>query len=295
MTNENIVRDRLDQSLIGMTKEAVISLIDPRQVQLPEVQLEIKETDQPMIHFVFYGVLLFMSGYLVMFGNIAVTYIGYTIATLITPALLFAWLFNISSNKGERLPVYFLCFGWGAFSGIFAGVINGAIEYDYLQQIAAAFVEEPMKILGVYLLVKRGDSDGYFMDHLDGFLLGAAAGAGFTAVEDFSKVYSFMLTGEVEPNYVLLMRVLTALGHVFYSAIVGRSLGLAKAVKGRVTYTDLLPGLMVAILFHALWNVLESLFSLAILWVFMVFSFRRLVLQAITDKREWTGRARLDL
>jgi len=76
---------------------------------------------------------------------------------------------------------------------------------------------------------------------------------------------------------------------------VGRSLGLAKAVKGRVTYTDLLPGLMVAILFHALWNVLESLFSLAILWVFMVFSFRRLVLQAITDKREWTGRARLDL
>ncbi|MBN2334745.1 PrsW family intramembrane metalloprotease [Candidatus Bathyarchaeota archaeon] len=289
MPEDRKIRDKLDQSFKGMVKEAVISLIDPQQVQLPEVQLDIKEMDHSVTHYIIYGVALLAVGYLVMFGNAALFYFGYIIATIITPVILFAWLYKISPNKYERFPIYILCLGWGAFSGIIASPINTAVGHEYLQLLIAAVVEEPLKILGVYLLVQRANSDSYFTDHLDGFLMGAAAGAGFTAIEDFSKVYQFIITGEFDPNYVLLLRVLTVLGHLFFSAIVGRSLGLAKALKGKVTFTDLFPGLVVAISFHALWNILESWLSLGIMWLFMIFSFRRLVLQAIHDKKKWSS------
>jgi len=180
-----------------------------------------------------------------------------------------------------------MCFGWGAFSGIIASIINGMIPNEYILGISAAFVEEPLKITGVFFLTRSENSNSFFNDHLDGFLLGAAAGSGFTSVEDLSYVYRSIVSQEMIAQHVLFLRAVTVLGHIFFSAIVGRSYGLAKAVKGKAGFIDLIPGLSVSIFLHALWNTLNSYISLGIMWVFMIISFRRLIIQAISDEQKW--------
>ena len=145
--NGKLVRDKLDTSFKGMVKEAIVSLIEPKQIELPQIHLPIVEEDLSLNRYLFYGAVFTILGYLIMFGGVSFTYFGYFIVTFITPAILFAWLFHISPNRSQRIPIYVLCFGWGAFSGILACPINSAIGNDYLQKLVAAIVEEALTII----------------------------------------------------------------------------------------------------------------------------------------------------
>ena len=79
----------------------------------------------------------------------------------------------------------------------------------------------------------------------------AAAGAGFAIAENF--IYIVYLLKEGVP-LLLAVLVRSTISHVFYSALVGRWLGLAKVRRGYVNMMDLVPGLVVAMVLHGLWN-----------------------------------------
>ena len=119
----------------------------------------------------------------------------------------------------------------------------------------AAVIEEPAKLLAVYIPYRMKQMDGI----MDGVVYGVAAGVGFAATENIIYGLGFGL------GTTFIRGFFTPIAHATFTAIsaVGLGLmseGLARSVK---------PYLATAILFHAAWNLtafyLGDIYSIAIL------------------------------
>ena len=119
----------------------------------------------------------------------------------------------------------------------------------------AAVIEEPAKLLAVYIPYRMKQMDGI----MDGVVYGVAAGVGFAATENIIYGLGFGL------GTTFIRGFFTPIAHATFAAIsaVGLGLmseGLARSVK---------PYLATAILFHAAWNLtafyLGDIYSIAIL------------------------------
>jgi RsiW-degrading membrane proteinase PrsW (M82 family) len=183
--------------------------------------------------------------------------LGTTLAGSIAPSIFVLWMYF--NDRFEREPIALIAysFGWGAFSGIIAALLNTLIWVVIpLSFVVAPLVEEPLKIIGIYWLAKSKFGKE-FNNHLDGLLYGVAAGSGFAALENFgyiarySAIFGFLT--------IVLIRSVTPVMHALSTGFVGRWLGLSKVRYGRTTLLDLVPGLVVAMLLHALWNFMPSL------------------------------------
>jgi RsiW-degrading membrane proteinase PrsW (M82 family) len=80
---------------------------------------------------------------------------------------------------------------------------------------------------------------------------------------------------------------MTAFMHIAWTAMAGRSLGIAKALKGEVQLADLAPGVLVAALIHMAWNTVPSFISFGFILPFTVESLRRQIRTALSDERRW--------
>lgn len=147
----------------------------------------------------------------------------------------------------KTLVVYL--FAWGMITGIISTYFNPTIA-AYIGIGGAAFIEEPLTLLGVYLL-STGRKTGYEMNnHLDGMVYGAAAGAGFAALENINYIRYMVLRQGSPILSAILFRATTSFCHIAWTAIVGRSLGLARALKGWIHWTGFIPGLLIVIPLH---------------------------------------------
>ena len=202
------------------------------------------------------AVVLFAGFYLLEFGGQAFEIIDsnmmYFVATYAVALLFLLWVYR--SDKYEREPFGFVIalFAWGVFSGVLAGPINNVLAplFDLIfgnEALVAPFVEEPLKALGLYWLVRHKVWGKEFNSPLDGVVYGFAAGLGFFAMENFSYYLNF-------DSSVLVMRSLLCWGHGVWVATTGLWLAVAKVKRGRVVIWDVVPGLLVAITLHFLWN-----------------------------------------
>jgi RsiW-degrading membrane proteinase PrsW (M82 family) len=202
------------------------------------------------------AVVLFAGFYFLEFGGQAFEIIDsnlmYFISTYAVAFLFLIWVYR--SDKYEREPFKFVIalFAWGVFSGVLAAPINTALGPWFGQlfgneALVAPFVEEPLKALGLYWLVRHKVWGKEFNSPLDGVIYGFAAGLGFFAMENFQYFLNF-------DSSVLVMRSLLCWGHGVWVATTGLWLAVAKIKRGRVVIWDVIPGLLVAIFLHFLWN-----------------------------------------
>jgi RsiW-degrading membrane proteinase PrsW (M82 family) len=271
----------------GFLAEAVRSLIKPSPVKAPpNVSVFANRQNAPLTPYVVWAALLLVMGLGASYGGDWLSYLGFILAGHAAPLLYVLWM--VRSDRYEREPFALVayCFGWGAFVGIAAGVLNAVITAPFLGAGGAGFIEEPLKALGVYL-VARSRLGHEFNDHLDGMVYGAAAGAGFAGLENFWYLYEMIVNNSTPAFTAVLLRSMTAFMHIAWTAIAGRSLGLAKALKGSVNLSDLVPGVLVAAIIHMAWNIVPPFIAFGFILPFMVESMRRQISTALADERRW--------
>ena len=116
---------------------------------------------------------------------------------------------------------------------------------------------------------------------------GAAAGAGFAGLENFWYLTEMIIYQDYPAFLAILVRSTTAFGHIAWSAVAGRSLGLAKVLKGKTELVDLIPGLILSILLHLLWNTMPTYISFFVLLPITIFILKRYIDSSLADEKRW--------
>ena len=233
------------------------------------------------------AVVLLLGGMLLCFGELWIQYLGFSIAGFAAPILYLIWMVRNDRYEKEPLSLVAYTFGWGAFCAIFASILNESIFIPLFGVPGAALVEEPLKIIGVYWLAMHRVYEAELNDHLDGMIYGAAVGAGFAGLENFSYIYTMIMSQEVSTWFAIAFRSAASLNHIVWSAIAGRSIGLAEVLRGYSKRSDVIPGLVVAIPLHFLWNIVNPIVALFILLPFNLFSLGRMIRAAQRDEVNW--------
>jgi RsiW-degrading membrane proteinase PrsW (M82 family) len=280
--------------------EAIVSLFRRSPpVNYPSgVVYEKRETPYSSIYmYLIVGVVLAFVGFLFVWafsanlvaqGSGILGVLGVTLAGSIAPLVYAFWMYYNDRFEREPLALVAYTFGWGAFSGIPAALINtvllAAVPAAY---IVAPLVEEPLKIIGIYYLVAKSKLGKEFNNHLDGMVYGAAAGAGFAAVENFSYIARSVPFDSVLA--AILIRSCTPLMHAFCTGYVGRWLGLSKVRQGQVIWLAMIPGFVVAMLVHGLWNFLGQFVGLLglVMLVPIAFWMYKFPKEASQDETSW--------
>ena len=194
--------------------EAFRSLFSPSPVRAPPNASVFTHREQtPLTPYMVWAVLLLFMGLGASYGGAWMSYLGFTVAGYASPILLLAWMVRGDRYEREPLALVAYCFGWGAFIGVAAGIVNAVVTAPFLGAGGAGFVEEPLKALGVYL-VARSRLGGEFNDHLDGMVYGAAAGAGFAGLENFWYLYEMIVNNSYPALSAVMVRSITAFMHI---------------------------------------------------------------------------------
>lgn len=280
--------DAVRPSMASMILEAIRSVFWPAPVLAkPSEAVYAKRPHSPMRRYLLSAAFLVAAGLFVSYGVTWLSYLGLTLSGFAAPLLLLVWMVRNDRFEQEPLPLVVVTFGWGVFSGILAAILNLSIAMPLLGPPGAAFIEEPLKMVGVYWLAEHGRLSAEFNDHLDGMVYGAAVGAGFAGLENLYYILQMISRGGLPPVTTIAIRSAASICHIAWSAMAGRSLGLAKALRGHTRLWDLIPGLVVAIPMHYIWNASPPTFSLFLLLPFFITVLSRQVRAAQRDEASW--------
>lgn len=275
-------------TLREMAGEALLSPLRPRPLNAPPSKaVYTNRQGGSLVGYWTWGLFLLLGGLVVSYGWEWYTYLGFTIAGFVVPLAILLYIYRSDRYEREPLALVVYLVGWGAFAGVLAGMVNNFFTLPFLGPWGAALVEEPLKVAGVYLMVQRTDLREEFNNHLDGMIYGAAVAAGFAGLENFWYIYEMVSSGVAPPFLAIVLRSLSGAMHVAWTSMAARSLGLAKALKGYVEPNDILPGLILPIALHALWNIAPTPFSLLVVLPFTLGSFNRLLRLAERDEVAW--------
>jgi len=263
-------------------------LLKPTPINVaPSTTIFLERQPKSLLGYAVGAVALLLMGLLVSYGGEWLTYIGFTVAGYAVPLIMLAYIVRSDVFEREPLAVVAYCFGWGAFSGILAAILNTIITTPFLGVGGAGFIEEPLKIYGVYRIAKSARMGNEFNDHLDGIIYGAAAGAGFAGLENFWYITDMVLNNAYPALFAIFIRSITGIMHICWSAIAGWSLGVAKVTRGRIESRDLIPGVLVSALIHFAWNSSGGNISLLVILPFTFFGVRNMIKAAVEDERRW--------
>ena len=113
---------------------------------------------------------------------------------------------------------------------------------------------------------------------------------GFFAMENFI----YFLSAQEGGSGVLIMRSLLLWGHGVWVATTGLWLAIAKIQRGYLKKRDLIPGIVVAVVLHFLWNGWVGFLGPDAGWVALigqlVFQFwymRKIIREALRDENLW--------
>jgi RsiW-degrading membrane proteinase PrsW (M82 family) len=275
-------------SLVQEIANSFTALIRPTPVNVaPSTVVFLERQPASLLRYAVMAVVLLLLGLFVSYGGEWLTYIGFTLAGYAVPIILLAYIVRSDVFEREPLAVVAYCFGWGAFSGILAGLLNTLITAPFLGVGGAGFIEEPLKIYGVYRIAKSARMGDEFNDHLDGIIYGAAAGAGFAGLENFWYIMDMVVNNAYPALFAIFIRSITGVMHICWSAIAGRSLGVAKATRGRIEFNDMIPGVLVAAIIHFAWNSSPGDLSLLVILPFTFFGLKNMIKAAVDDERRW--------
>jgi protease PrsW len=197
-------------------------------------------------------------------------WLGLFFGLSVVPAALlaaFIWYSDITTN--EPLGLLVATFVLAVLFATFAAVVNsisrpyfqlfgglGLVLYFYL---IVGPVEEAVKLLAVRIFAYRSET---FDAVIDGAVYGAIAGLGFAAIENTIYITGVVAEAQVglvtAATDIAAQRALVGPGHVFYSAIAGYYLGLAKFNREHAGPL-VVKGLLIAAFVHATYNTTVSI------------------------------------
>jgi RsiW-degrading membrane proteinase PrsW (M82 family) len=220
--------------------------------------------------------LLFFVAWLEFFGLFIFSFVG--------PVPYLIWMWKTDRYEREPKVYVFVVFALGFLTTFAAYILNSYIAGPFLGFLSAPIVEETLKGLCVLWIARKAEFNGA----MDGIVYGFAAGMGFAAAENF-----FYIIERLEGNlFLAVLRVfIIAYGHGIYAAMTGRWIGKMKALTGLVKRSYLLPGLIVAIFMHLIYNEVASeilpLIGGGIWDVLCLLIVLAAIKQALSEERLW--------
>lgn len=198
------------------------------------------------------GFIFLMLMYLIMSSGgvglalIPFIFVGATIVPL--AVLLFFWEMNIPRN----IPIYSVILMFligGAASLIFTVMLSSAVGHG--PSYWAPLTEEPAKLIALCLFLRK-PKNKYI---LNGVLIGAAIGTGFSAIE--SMAYAIGAKNLVDS--ILYRGILSPGGHIVWAGMYGGALAMVKGSDKleakHFTDKNFLTYFGIAFLLHFLWNM----------------------------------------
>ncbi|KYH38183.1 MAG: hypothetical protein AYL28_004550 [Candidatus Bathyarchaeota archaeon B23] len=264
----------------------------PPLLRPTDVVYERRPPYSPVRRYLLIGVVIGVVGMFLINEGYWLTYWGVTLMALVPPLLYLLWMRRNDRYEEEPWGLVLFVVGWGIFVGIFAALLNDLLMISLLGTPGAAFTEEPLKVLGVYLLARHKKLGREFNDHMDGMVYGAGAGAGFALMENFHYIFRYSIQGAMPLPAMTMVRAVSALGHLLYTGLTGRVLGYAKARRGYIVRSDFIAALIPAVILHFLWNASPAPISLFILAPLYALIFYRNVKAAQRDEELWGFRIR---
>jgi protease PrsW len=174
---------------------------------------------------------------------------------------IFLWIDRYDPEPARTLG---FAFAWGAIIAVFFSAMgNGVVQAIFGERptamIAAPIIEEASKGLGVVLiaLLFRHDFDSV----VDGIVYAGVVALGFAAMENVDYYgRSFNARGEEGLIGTFFVRgVMSPFAHLLFTAMTGIGCGIAREThKAALKVAAPLGGFCLAMLLHALWNVLAS-------------------------------------
>ncbi len=146
---------------------------------------------------------------------------------------------------------------WGIFCALPAALVEYLLPFNQwtMSVVGAPVVEESAKFLAVYLTIFRNPE---FDEPMDGIVYGVAAALGFAALENVGYLFNAHATyGSAGLGGVFLVRgLLTVPAHALFAAMWGFSLGMAYMKQPAAVWPHVLPGILLGMGFHSLFNLL---------------------------------------
>lgn len=184
---------------------------------------------------------------------------GYLFLLAVAPAAFWLWYFyNKDRYEPEPLSWILMVYIFGIVVTIPVAFIEGTLSIIVPEFLIVVMVAPIVEEAGKYLVVKKTVWESLEFDEpVDGIIYAAAAGLGFATLENVIYVFSALETSLLLALQTGLLRALISVpGHVLFSAMWGYSLGKARFLPQEQRTGVIATGLILAIAFHALFNLL---------------------------------------
>ncbi|GBC70191.1 Protease PrsW [archaeon HR01] len=211
------------------------------------------------------------------------------IAAIVPPVAFLVWMRINDRLEPEPVWLVGLAFGWGVFSLLPAIIINTPLIIALGWSGLAGFTEEPIKMLGVYLLATNPRLKSEFNDHLDGLLYGSAAGLGFA----FAENILYIARGLESVPILIPVRIMTMSMHMFTTGLIGYWLGYLRVHGLPLHFSSAMPAIAFSIFTHMLWNTMAQylqLIGLIIVFIWgpvLIYYLSKLARDALVDEYFW--------
>jgi len=184
---------------------------------------------------------------------------GYLFLLAVAPAAFWLWYFyNKDRYEPEPLSWILMVYIFGIVVTIPVAFIEDTLSIIVPEFFIVVLVAPIVEEAGKYLVVKKTVWESLEFDEpVDGIIYAAAAGLGFATLENVIYVFSAVETSLILALQTGLLRALISVpGHVLFSAMWGYSLGKARFIPQEQRTGVIATGLILAMAFHALFNLL---------------------------------------
>jgi RsiW-degrading membrane proteinase PrsW (M82 family) len=173
------------------------------------------------------------------------------------PGIYWLWYFykrDTLEPEPQKLVIrsYFL----GILTAVVIIIIQLPFRYSYIvgAVLVAPIVEELGKFFAVKLSIYNHKE---FNEPMDGIIYASAVALGFASIENGIYLFRISVVSKYLLSNVILARaVLSVPAHALFSSIWGYALGRAKFSKSQNKNLIIIAGIILAIAFHSLFNLL---------------------------------------
>ncbi|MBU5485812.1 PrsW family intramembrane metalloprotease [Clostridium sp. MSJ-11] len=202
---------------------------------------------------------------LILTGNIVLFPAVVMLGNFLIPVTYVSFFYEKRNTSNVTMTDVVATFFYGGFLGTFAASILEPIfitSLNFRTAVMVGLIEEFTKILGVLFIYRRKRH----RLHMDGIILGAAAGMGFAALESTGYAFSTFLRSRGSLSltvYITLMRgILSPLGHGTWTAILA-GVFAKENIEGPLKINgEIISAYIIVVLLHTLWNSVPTVMSI---------------------------------
>jgi RsiW-degrading membrane proteinase PrsW (M82 family) len=183
------------------------------------------------------------------------------LGAFLVPVVFVTYFYEYVRDRDISMPLLTTCFVFGGIIGVLAA---GFLEYQTLRNLnpgslfKVGVIEEAVKLIFPIVMFVQWK----YRHEADGLLFGVAAGMGFAALETmgYAMVALVSSNGSVGAlQQTLIVRgLLSPSGHAAWTGFVCAILWRHRQATGKVFGVSVAGAYIVAVLLHALWDIINS-------------------------------------